>query len=171
MVTPRRVKGWTADDVDISYTFVNNPAGDNGLTNFRGAAVIESVTVSTTFTVPSLGFFGILRPSPPTLNGIASGARHRFWMKIATMVLRFSRDINGSVLVEVSVMLPIIIFFVLGSIDFLFAFYEWNAATKAVQVGARIAAVSNPVVTNLNGLSAALVSEHYAPGARCRRSP
>ena len=65
--TPR-VKGWTVDDVDISYTFINNPAGDNGLTNFRGGEVIESVTVSTTFTVPSLGFFGILHLSPPTLN-------------------------------------------------------------------------------------------------------
>ena len=65
--TPR-VSGWTVDDVDISYTFINNPTGDNGLTNFRGGAVIESVTVSTTFTVPSLGFFGILRLSPPTFT-------------------------------------------------------------------------------------------------------
>ena len=65
--TPR-VRGWTADDVDISYTFINNPTGDNGLTNFRGGQVIESVTVSTTFTVPSLGFFGILHISPPILN-------------------------------------------------------------------------------------------------------
>ena len=65
--TPR-VKGWTVDDVDISYTFIDNPAGDNGLTNFRGGAVIESVTVSTTFTVPPLGFFGILHISPPILN-------------------------------------------------------------------------------------------------------
>ena len=63
-----RVRGWTADDVEISYTFINNPTGDNGLTNFRGGAVIESVTVSTTFTVPSLGFFGILRLSPPTFT-------------------------------------------------------------------------------------------------------
>ena len=65
--TPR-VRGWTADDIDISYTFINNAAGDNGLTEFRGGTVIESVTVSTTFTVPSLGFFGILHISPPILN-------------------------------------------------------------------------------------------------------
>ena len=57
------------------------------------------------------------------------------------------------------------IFFVLGSIDFLFAFYEWNAATKAVQVGARIAAVSNPVASNLNALSAAVVSASLRPGS------
>src|SRR5262249_8317570 len=65
--TPR-VRGWTADDIDISYTFINNATDDNGLTNFRGGQVIESVTVSTTFTVPSLGFFGILKLSPPILN-------------------------------------------------------------------------------------------------------
>ena len=86
-------------------------------------------------------------------------------MKIATMVRHLSCDIKGSVLVEVSVMLPIMIFFVLGSIDFLFAFYEWNAATKAVQVGARIASVSNPVMTNLNALSAALASRTLRPGS------
>jgi len=63
-----RVSGWTADDIDISYTIINNPTNDNGLTDFRGGAVIESVTVSTTFTVPSLGFFGILHISPPILN-------------------------------------------------------------------------------------------------------
>jgi Flp pilus assembly protein TadG len=65
--TPR-VNGWTVDDVDISYTFINNAAGDNELTNFRGGEVIGSVTVSTSFTVPSLGFFSILKFLPPTVN-------------------------------------------------------------------------------------------------------
>src|SRR5262245_4345852 len=45
-----RVRGWKVDDIDISYTFIDNPAGDNGLTKFRGGQVIESVIVSTTFT-------------------------------------------------------------------------------------------------------------------------
>src|SRR5262249_29140910 len=61
--TPR-VRGWTADDIDISYTFINNAA----LTNFRGGEVVESVTVSTTFTVPSLGLLNIIKLLPPTLN-------------------------------------------------------------------------------------------------------
>ena len=65
--TPR-IRGWSADNIDISYTFINNSTGDNGLTEFRGGRVIESVTVSTTFTVPALGFFGILHLSPPILN-------------------------------------------------------------------------------------------------------
>ena len=65
--TPR-VRGWTADDVEIAYTFINNQPTENGMTGFRGGRVIESVTVSTTFTVPSLGFFGILDLSPPTFT-------------------------------------------------------------------------------------------------------
>lgn len=63
-----RVRGWTADDIDISYSFMSNPTGNDGLTIFRGGAVIESVTVSTRFVVPSLGYFGLLGLSPPTLK-------------------------------------------------------------------------------------------------------
>ena len=66
-------------------------------------------------------------------------------MKIAKMVLRFARDNDGAVLVEATIMMTIMFVLVLGSVDFLFAFYQWNAAAKAVQVGARIAAVSDPV--------------------------
>ena len=61
----------------------------------------------------------------------------------------FGRDEHGGVLVEVTVVIPIIFIFVLGAVDFLFAFYQWNAAAKAVELGARIAAVSAPVVNGL----------------------
>ena len=63
-----RVRGWTARDVNISYSSVANPVDVNGSTTFRGGAVIRSVTVSTTFTVPSLGFFGFLGLKPPALT-------------------------------------------------------------------------------------------------------
>jgi len=63
-----RVRGWTARDVNISYSSVENPVDVNGSTTFRGGAVIRSVTVSTTFTVPSLGFFGFLGLKPPALT-------------------------------------------------------------------------------------------------------
>jgi hypothetical protein len=81
------------------------------------------------------------------------------------MILRFTRDNNGSVLVEATIMITIMFVLVLGSIDFLFAFYQWNAATKAVQVGVRIAAVSDPVARGLNGLSAGVVSASLRPGS------
>src|ERR1700690_1991900 len=63
-----RVGGWWTDDVSIAYASLDNPAGFNGLTPFRGGAVIQSVTVSTTFTVPSLGFFGLLGLKPPAFT-------------------------------------------------------------------------------------------------------
>jgi Flp pilus assembly protein TadG len=63
-----RVRGWWERDVNITYASVNNSVGVNGLTLFRGGAVIQSVTVSTTFTVPSLGFFGLLGLKPPAFT-------------------------------------------------------------------------------------------------------
>src|SRR5713226_1153130 len=86
-------------------------------------------------------------------------------MRIAMIVLRFARDNNGGVLVEATIMLTIMFVFVLGSVDFLFAFYQWNAAAKAAQVGARIAAVSDPVASGLNGLSAGVVNASLRPGS------
>jgi Flp pilus assembly protein TadG len=78
---------------------------------------------------------------------------------------RLLTDDNGSVLVEATVMMGITLIFVLGSIDFLFAFYQWNAAAKAVEVGARIAAVSDPVATGLNNLSSNVLSSSVLPGS------
>src|SRR5258707_2680762 len=86
-------------------------------------------------------------------------------MRIAMMVLRFARDNNGGVLVEATIIMTIMFVLVLGSVDFLFALYQWNSAAKAVQVGARIAAVSDPVATGLKGLSARVVSASLRPGS------
>jgi Flp pilus assembly protein TadG len=63
-----RVRGWTARDVNIRYSSLENPVDVDGSTTFRGGAVIQRVTVSTTFTVPSLGFFGFLGLKPPALT-------------------------------------------------------------------------------------------------------
>jgi Flp pilus assembly protein TadG len=76
------------------------------------------------------------------------------------------RDDNGAVLVEVTVVMTIMFVFILGSIEFLFALFQWNAATKAVQIGVRIAAVSDPVAAGLDNLSQAVVSAAVPPGSR-----
>jgi Flp pilus assembly pilin Flp len=86
-------------------------------------------------------------------------------MSTAASALRFVRDGTGAVLVEVTVVLALMFVVILGSIDLLFAFYQWNAASKAVQVGARIAAVSDPVPIGLNGLSTAVVNSFVPPGS------
>src|SRR6266851_9732643 len=84
-------------------------------------------------------------------------------MKMKTL-LRFMRDQDGGLLVEVAVMIPIMFTFLLGSIDFLNAYYQWNAATKAVEVGARLAAVSDPVADGLNTIPTQAVSSSVLLG-------
>jgi Flp pilus assembly protein TadG len=66
-------------------------------------------------------------------------------MKIARLI----SDQNGGVLVETTVVMFITFVFVLGSLECIFAFYQWNMANKAAQFGARIAAVSAPVPSDL----------------------
>jgi len=63
-----RVRGWTMRDIKITFTSTQNPVGANGVTRFRGGPVVQSVTVATTFTVPSLGFFATLGLKPPGLS-------------------------------------------------------------------------------------------------------
>jgi Flp pilus assembly pilin Flp len=66
---------------------------------------------------------------------------------------RFYADENGAALVEATVMLGLFFVLVFGSVDFLMALYQWNAAAKAVAVGARIAAVSSPVSSDIPTLT------------------
>src|SRR5262249_47168525 len=77
----------------------------------------------------------------------------------------FLRDQHGAVMVEVTIMLSITLVLVFGAVDFLLLFYQWNAAAKAVQIGARLAAVSDPVASGLNRLSQAVVSASVPAGA------
>lgn len=75
------------------------------------------------------------------------------------LLVRACKETEGGVLVETTVMMSIFFVFILGSVDFLMAMYQWNAATKAVEIGARIAAVSDPVssdLTSLTGLGSGL---------------
>jgi Flp pilus assembly protein TadG len=74
------------------------------------------------------------------------------------------KDQDGNVLVEATIMMTILFTFLLGAVDYLFAFYQWNAASKAAALGARIAAVSDPVATGLSVLSQNAVSSSVLPG-------
>ena len=78
---------------------------------------------------------------------------------------RVWRDQTGAVFAEFAILLPIVAVVVCGSIDFLYGFYQLNAAAKAVEVGARIAAVSDPVADGLDGLSNEAVLNGAEPGA------
>ena len=58
-------------------------------------------------------------------------------------------DESGAAMVEFTAAALTFFLLVFGSVEFANAYYQWNAATKAVQWGARVAAVSEPVANNL----------------------
>jgi hypothetical protein len=72
------------------------------------------------------------------------------------------RDESGATFVEFTAVVFTFLIIVLGFVDFSYAYYQWNSATKAVQYGARLAAVSDPVVEDLRELDG--LSEDVIPG-------
>lgn len=67
-------------------------------------------------------------------------------------LMRFRKDERGAAMVEAAIAMTLFLTLTLGFVDFGYAFYQWNAANKAVQMGARMAAISTPAV---NGLATA----------------
>lgn len=80
------------------------------------------------------------------------------------MMLSIRDDQTGAVFAEFAILLPIVVLLVCSSIDFLYAFYQLNAAAKATEVGARIASVSDPVAAGLNYLPDEAVLNGEQPG-------
>lgn len=72
--------------------------------------------------------------------------------------MTLAREEGGAVLVEATVMMTIMLVFLLGSIDFLLVFYQWNLATKALQMGVRLASVSDPVAAGFDNLGIAIAN-------------
>lgn len=61
----------------------------------------------------------------------------------------FRADQSGATMVEVTILMPLLLTLLFGFVDFGYAFYQWNAANKAVQAGARLAQISAPVASGL----------------------
>jgi Flp pilus assembly protein TadG len=62
------------------------------------------------------------------------------------------RDRSGAALVEFTLVAPLLFLLTFGLVDFGNAFFQWNEAAKAAQLGARLAAVSSPVWSALSSL-------------------
>ena len=62
---------------------------------------------------------------------------------------RLQSDTDGAALLEFTMFVGVFFTMLFGIVDFSHALYQWNAATKAVQIGARLAAVSDPVASVL----------------------
>jgi len=60
------------------------------------------------------------------------------------------RDEAGAALVEMSLVIVLLLLQTLGFVDFGYALYQWKAASKAVQIGARLASVSQSVAIGLD---------------------
>jgi Flp pilus assembly protein TadG len=56
---------------------------------------------------------------------------------------------RGASMVEFALTFPLVLVLVFATLDLGFMFFEWNAASKATQFGARQASVSGPVATGL----------------------
>lgn len=59
---------------------------------------------------------------------------------------RIQKDEGGAAMVEAAIAMTLLLTLTLGFVDFGYALYQWNAAAKAVQVGARTAMVSSPAM-------------------------
>ena len=79
------------------------------------------------------------------------------------MLKRFVTSEDGATMVEMAIAMTLLLSITLGFVDFGYALYQWNAATKAVQVGARLASISDPVATAL--ATAAPIANPGAPVA------
>jgi Flp pilus assembly protein TadG len=61
----------------------------------------------------------------------------------------FWGDASGAVAVEFGLVGGVFIMMLFGMMEFGTAYWQWNQATKALQLGVRLAAVSNPVSSDL----------------------
>ncbi len=62
------------------------------------------------------------------------------------------RDQSGSTMIEFTIVMLLFLLVTFGLVEFGHMFWQYNSATKAAQLGARLAAVSNPVWSELVNL-------------------
>ena len=79
-------------------------------------------------------------------------------------------DEAGAVMLEVAASLFTFFVLIFGVIEFTYVFFQWNSATMATERGARLAAVSDPVATELktmDGLTATNLPGDPMPDYNC----
>ena len=77
----------------------------------------------------------------------------------------FRRDDNGGAFMEFTIVAGVMMVLLFGILEFTRLFYQWNAATKALQIGARLASTSAPIWQELNTISGAeLAAATSLPG-------
>jgi Flp pilus assembly protein TadG len=74
-------------------------------------------------------------------------------MRSGGSVNKFLKDAMGGVLLEFTLVFPILLSVALGTVDFVYLFFDWTLANKAAFAGARMAVVSDPVATGITNLT------------------
>src|SRR5947199_4720212 len=74
-------------------------------------------------------------------------------MRSAGPVGRFLQDSEGGVLVEFTLVFPVLLLVALGTVDFTYMLFDWSMADKAAFVGARRAVVLDPLATGITDLT------------------
>jgi Flp pilus assembly protein TadG len=83
-------------------------------------------------------------------------------------VNRLLRDPDGSVMVEITIVLPLLLLVALGTIDVTYLLYDWALANKAAFAGARAAIVADPVASGIADVNS--LSWTGSPGDLCFNS-
>lgn len=65
---------------------------------------------------------------------------------------RFLREEHGAVLVEATIVMFVLVLMVAAFVELSLVVSQWNLAVKSVQLGSRLASVSDPVDSSLAGL-------------------
>jgi Flp pilus assembly protein TadG len=76
-----------------------------------------------------------------------------------------SKACDGAVMIEFSLIALLLLIVTCGMVDFSLALYQWNGASKAVELGGRLAATSDPVSSNISSLSPASAFSQVCSGA------
>lgn len=69
-------------------------------------------------------------------------------MVIRKVLRRFRKEEDGLSLVEGLITIPLTLLIISAMIEFSFAVWQWNQTVKAMQLGARLAVVSDPLPTD-----------------------
>jgi hypothetical protein len=69
------------------------------------------------------------------------------------LLLSFGRDRSAAAALEFALIAGLVLGASLGAVEFSYLYFQWNSASKAVQLGARLAAVSDPVSSDLKTLT------------------
>ena len=68
-------------------------------------------------------------------------------VRLPRRLARFAREETGLSLVEAMIVMPILIMLLLGMVEFAVAQFQWNQTVKAMEIGARRAVVSSPLIS------------------------